>query len=162
MEAVGDLDDDDAHVFGHRDEHLAQCLGVGGGSRGNVDVLDLRRALDETRNVRVEALAQLVERDAAVLDDIVEERGDDRVRVHVEARDERGDGYGMRDVWLTGAAQLASMACIGKLVRALDRLYALFGEVRVQRLEEVSDARGSIGRDDHLNAIVARDSYKCW
>ena len=27
-QAVGDLDDDDTRIFGHRHEHLAQCVGV--------------------------------------------------------------------------------------------------------------------------------------
>ena len=54
VEAVGELDQDDAHVLGHRDDHLAVVLGLRLLAAREADARQLGDALDEVRDLRAE------------------------------------------------------------------------------------------------------------
>ena len=86
VEAVGELDEDDAHVLGHRDDHLPVVLGLRLLAGLELDARQLRDAVDERGDLVAELLAQRVELDAGVLDDVVEERGGDGLLVEAQAR----------------------------------------------------------------------------
>ena len=85
VEAVRQLDQHHADVLGRRNEHLAQALGLAvvGQPRGAVLVFhevhagQLRNAVHQQRDILAELLAELVDRYAAVLDDVVQQRGRD-------------------------------------------------------------------------------------
>ena len=144
VQPVGDLHDHDPHVLGHREQHLAHGLGVDGalaaGRCRRGDVVDLRRALDESGDVGAEAADQLLTADVAVLHDVVEQRRLHGVGVHVQLADEFGDGHGMRDVGLAGATQLLAVALGGELVRVADFFEAVVGEVPAQRFKQLRGA----------------------
>ncbi len=61
VQPVGQLDQDDAHVARHRDDHLAVVLRLGLIARGEGDPGQLGDAVDEVRNVLAEALVDLLE-----------------------------------------------------------------------------------------------------
>ena len=97
VEAVGELDQDDAHVLGHRHDHLPVVLGLRLLAGLELDARQLRDAVDELGDLVAELLAQRLELDAGVLDDVVEERGGDGLLVEAQAGEDRGDADGMRD-----------------------------------------------------------------
>ena len=144
VQPVGDLHDHDPHILGHREQHLAHGLGVHGalaagcGRRG--DVVDLGGALYEVRDVDVEAANELLAADVAVLHDVVEQGGLDGVRVHVQLGDEARYGDGVRDVRLTGAAELLAVTLGSELVRLPDLVKTVVGEVPAQRVEQLRGA----------------------
>jgi len=100
VQAVGELDQDDADVVDHRQEHLAQILGLGGlftagqaglvGFAGPRDLTEFGDAVDQRRNPQAEFVRQFVERDPAILDHIVKQRSGNHVAV--EAHSRKNDG----------------------------------------------------------------------
>ena len=86
VQAVGELDDDDADVLGHRHEHLAQVLDLRVFLRLVGDARQLGDAVDELRDLGAEFLGDLFARDDRVLDHVVEEGGGDRRAVHLHDR----------------------------------------------------------------------------
>ncbi len=107
MEAVGELDEDDADVLRHRDDHLPVVLGLRLLAALEGDPRQLRDALDELRDLRAELRADLVELGPAVLDDVVQERGRDRLLVEMELRADAGDAERVVDELLARTPRLA-------------------------------------------------------
>ena len=79
METVRELDQDDPHVLGHRDDQLAVVLGLRLLAALELDARQLRHALDEVRDLVAELGADVVERDVGVLDGVVEKRRRERL-----------------------------------------------------------------------------------
>ena len=122
VEAVGELDDDDAHVLSHGDEHLAQVLGLHRAvERSRVrrvlgDALQLGGAVDELGDIDAEAALEFLVRDAAVFLDIVQERRRDGDGIELKVGDGEGSIERMDDVGVAGFAELVTMALRRELV----------------------------------------------
>ena len=158
VEAVGELDEDDADVLGHRHDHLAVVLGLGLLAGLELDAGQLRDAVDEHGDLVAELLAQRVELDAGVLDDVVEERGGDRLLVEAQAGADRGDADGMRDERLARAALLALVRGRGEAERARDELdvdvRVLGGELGEQPFEQLLMALACFQRRHCLSVLA--------
>jgi hypothetical protein len=85
VQAVGELDEDDPDVRGHRHDHLAVVLGLRLVARLERDAGELRDAVDEAGDLLAELGADLVERRRRVLDGVVQQRGDERLGVEAHA-----------------------------------------------------------------------------
>ena len=144
VQPVGELDQDDADVLRHRDDHLAVVLGLGLLAALEAGPRQLRDALDELRDLGAELRAQLVELDVGVLDDVVEERRGDRLLVEMELGADLRDRPGMVDERLAGAARLAAVTVLGEVERARDQLLVDAGVVR-SRCARSAPRRGPRG-----------------
>ena len=71
VQAIGELDQDHPHVGRHRHDHLAVVLRLGLLAALELDPGQLGDALDQARDLLAELVAQLGDRDAGVLDDVV-------------------------------------------------------------------------------------------
>ena len=118
VQAVGELDDDDADVLGHRQEHFAQVLDLRVFLRLIRNARELRDAVDEPRDLLAELLGDLLAGDRRVFDDVVQQRGRDRLTVHLELGQDAGDGQRVLDVRLARGAPLTFVSGVGKLVDA--------------------------------------------
>ena len=91
VEPVGELDEDDADVLRHGQEHLADVLGllllVGPGA----ELGQLGDAVDEVGHLRPEALLDVRDGVLGVLGDVVEQRRLDRERVEPQLGQDLGD-----------------------------------------------------------------------
>ena len=110
VEPVGELDQDDPHVLGHRDDHLPVVLRLRLLAALELDPRQLRDALDELGDLGAELGAELVELRLGVLDDVVEERGRDRLLVEVQLGADPRDAPRVVDELLAGAAHLPAVA----------------------------------------------------
>ncbi len=81
VETVRELDEDHADVLGHRDDHLAVVLRLRLLAALEADPRQLGDAFDELRDLGAELAAHLVDVGRGVLDDVVEQRGSDRLLV---------------------------------------------------------------------------------
>ena len=107
VEPVGELDQDDPDVLGHRDDHLAVVLRLGVLAALELDPRQLGDAFDEVRDLVAELGPDLLGLDLGVLDDVVEQRGGDRLVVEPQLGADLGGAERMKDEGLPGAALLA-------------------------------------------------------
>ena len=114
VQPVGELDQDDADVLRHRDDHLAVVLGLGVLAALEVDAGQLRDAVDELRDLVAELGAQLLELDVGVLDDVVQQRGRDRLLVEAELGADLRDPERVVDEVLARAPLLALVRALGE------------------------------------------------
>ena len=105
VQAVGELDQDDPQVFRHRDDQLAVVLRLRVLAALELDAGQLGHALDELCDLVPELGLHLVELDARVLDDVVEQRRGERRLVELEPGEDlrRRPTGGRRTPGRTGA-----------------------------------------------------------
>jgi hypothetical protein len=84
VQPVGQLDHEDPRVLGHRDDHLADRLGLR--RVAELDLVELGDAVDEQRDLAAELAAHVLQRVVAVFDGVVQQRGGQRRGVHAEVR----------------------------------------------------------------------------
>src|SRR5579872_135549 len=92
VQPVGQLDDDDADVFGHRQEHLAQVLYLDIFLALIRDLRELGERVDERGDFGAETLLDLLDGDDGVFDYVVQQARGDACRVHLELGEDGGHG----------------------------------------------------------------------
>ena len=73
VEAVGELDEDDPDVVDHRQQHLAEVLGLPLFARRKRNGADFGDPLDDVGDLGAEVLLNLLDRRQRVFDDVVQE-----------------------------------------------------------------------------------------
>ena len=140
VQAVGQLDEDDADVVDHRQQHLAEVLGLALLARREGDGADLRHPLDHVRHLGAEQVADVVDGGERVLDDVVEQAGRDGDVVEAHLGDQRGHLEGVGDVLLPRAPGLAGVLEGRELVGAAQQIRVGVGIVRAHAADEVVEA----------------------
>ena len=155
MQAVGHLDEDDADVLAHRQQQLAEVLGLGRGVVAEDAAGDFGEARDNLRHLVAEVGADVLDGVLGVLHHVVQQRRHNRGRA--EAYLLAGDFRhcdGVENVRLARAAADAGVSVLGEPVGPLDYLYFLAvvaGQIAVEHIAEsfvdhpVFLRRGKIG-----------------
>ena len=107
VEPVGELDEDDADVVDHREQHLAEVLRLPLLARRERDGADLGDPLDEVGDLGAEELLDALDGGQGVLDDVVEEAGRDGHDVELHVGEEVGDLERVDEVGLARVAHLS-------------------------------------------------------
>jgi hypothetical protein len=115
VQAVGELDQDHAHVARHGQQHLAEVLRLGFLEALVLDAVELGDAIDQFGGDLAEALGDLLLGDRRVFHHVVQQRGDQRVRVEMPA------GQGFRHRQRMGDVGLAADAHAGRGARRRQR-----------------------------------------
>ena len=146
VQFVGQLDEDDAHVLHHGEEHLADGLRVLQRARAAAQDRDLRHPLHEGLHLPAELLAQRGLRGLGVLQHVVQQRGNDRLRVHVDVHQDRGDAQRVDEEGVPRGALLLTVQAPRPLgCRA--NLFLLLGCIHPELLVEVrQEARSKTNR----------------
>ncbi len=134
VQPVGQLDDEHPDVARHRDDHLADRLGLGRGAV--LDLVQLGDAVHQRRDVLAEIAPELGERVGGVLDGVVQQGGADRLGVHAELGQDRGDGQRVRDVGVARLALLVLVPVGRDLVGPLHRVDVGLRVVRADGLDQ--------------------------
>ena len=145
MQAVGELDQDDADVARHREQHLAEALGLRVLAARELDLVEFRHAVDHRRRPAAEPRLDLGARDRRVLHHVVQQRGGQPLGVEAPFRQDARDGERMRDVRLARLAELAAVGGLGELERALDQR-------DVRRRQVVTEVPGEFGNLRHAGS----------
>ena len=164
VQAVGELDQDDPDVRGHRDHHLAVVLGLRLVARLERDPGQLGHAVDEAGDLLAEGLVDLVERRRRVLDRVVQQRRAQRRGVQAHARADLRDADRVGDEVLAGLAALVGVVLAGEQERgqdglAVDRLgdlVGVLGDDREQVREQLVLERRQVVRDAQRAVVAAR------
>ena len=95
MQAVGELDEEDADVAREGEDQLAEVLGLFGAVRLEFEAGELGDAVDQAGDLGAECLGQVVAVDSGVFDDVVQQGGGDGADVEAVAGEDFGDGEGV-------------------------------------------------------------------
>ncbi len=110
VQAVGQLDENDANVVDHRQQHFADVLCLAGLRRCHVQAADFGDALDETSDIRSESFLNTSDGIFRVFDGIVKKRGRQRGGIQSHIREDVGDLKKMGNVGIAGTPELVAMA----------------------------------------------------
>ena len=121
MEAIGKLDEHDADIVRHRDDHLAEILGLLFFAALERDLGDFRHPIDQFRNLGTELVAHLLELSGGVFHDVMQQRGHDRGDIQLELRRDRRDRQRMAHEGLAGQPLLLGMLEGCEVVRFADQ-----------------------------------------
>ena len=166
VQAVGELDQDDPDVRGHRDHHLAVVLRLRLVARLERQAGELGDAVDEAGDLLAERLLHLLERRRGVLDGVVQERRAQRFGVEPHPRADLRHADGVNDEVLAGLPALIGVvhACVHERFLdpvAVDHGGGLVGVLlddREQVAEQPPLGRGQLGPLDYLAvSICLRD-----
>ncbi len=146
VEPVGEFDQDDADVLRHREQHLAEALGLRVLARVELDLVQLRDAVDHVGDGLAERRFDLGLGDRGVLHHVVKEGGGKPLRVQAPLRQDARDRQRMRDVGLAGLAELAAVGRVRELPRALD-------ERDVRRRQVIAEVSGELRDFRHARSL---------
>ena len=91
VQPVGQLDEQDPYIAGHREQQFAEVLGLRGFLGGQFQLVELGHAIDQTCDLGAEQPDKLLARRGSVFDRVVQQRRDDGGIVQPEIREDRGD-----------------------------------------------------------------------
>ena len=163
VQAVGDLDEDDADVLGHGHEHLAQVLHLLVLFAGILHAAELRDALDDVRNGGAELAGNILMGEVRVLDHVVQERSNDGVFIQTHVDGDIRCGDAVRDIRRAVAPLLPGMGDARHLVcgsdaaeihRVAAALYLLLKLLK--QLVRIDSRRGGAVRYRSMSAVDRR------
>ena len=106
VQAVGQLDEHDANVVRHREQHLAEIFRLLFLMALERDLADLRDTVDEMHHVLPELALEFFGRGHRVLKRVMEQCGNDGSHVRLQGRQHTGDRDGMLQIGLARTAPL--------------------------------------------------------
>jgi hypothetical protein len=164
VQPVGELDEQDADVARHRDDHLADVLSLLLlPTLRNSSASSFVRPSTDPRYIGAELRLELVDGDVRVLDRVVQERGDQRRGIQTEVREDLRDRERVVDEVLARDPLLALVAELGEAVGTLDLLQVGLRVVPADRTEQALEpvprrldlaGPGSQARQDAATALL--------
>ena len=122
VQAIGELDQEDANVLRHRQHQLAEILGLLGLIGLQLDARQLGHAVDKPRNIAAEYPLDVIERRDRILDRVVQQPGDDRRGVELHAGEDAGDLDGMGEIGIAARPELRPMRLHREDIGAVERV----------------------------------------
>ncbi|MNN56027.1 hypothetical protein D3C81_1709350 [compost metagenome] len=122
MQAVGQFDEDDAHITRHRQQHFAEVFRLRLDLALEFDFFQLGQTVDQIGDRRAEAFDQLILAYILVFHHIMQQRRHDGLGIQLPVGADFGDRDRMRDVWFARHAHLAQMCLIREAIGFLDLL----------------------------------------
>ena len=120
VHTVRKLDDDNADILAHCHEHLSKVLRLLLFTRGERDLTELCYTVCKVCNFFAEDLRHIVVCALGVLNDIMQQTGDNGRGIHTEFNKSAGNGYRVNDIRLTGFADLMVVCIIRIMIRLLN------------------------------------------
>src|SRR5687768_16937894 len=122
MQAVGELDQDHPRILGDREQKLPVVLDLPVLGRIERQVPDFRQAVDDFGDLLSELSLDLIDGNAGVLDDVVNETTSDGDRIELEIDQNLGDLDTMGDVLVAGEAFLTLVRPLAEVIGAREQV----------------------------------------
>ena len=154
--AIGQLDQDDPHVAGHGQQHLAKGLGLVFFAGVELQLFQLGQTVHQLGHRGTKALDQLGFGDAAVFHGVVQQGGRQGLRVELPFGAQRGHRNGVGDVGLAALAHLTQVGLVSKAVGFADHVCVLRAQVVQAGRQSRKAGRRCIGHGgaDRFGAVV--------
>ena len=127
MQAVGQLDDQDADVAAHGHDHFAYGFRLC--RRSVLDLVELGHAIDHERDFVTELFTALVHAVVGVFDSVVQQRCRQGHRHHADFGKNRGHRNRVRDVRVATLARLPAVGFFSYSIRLEDNVDVGLGVV---------------------------------
>ena len=137
VQAVGELDEQHAHVGRDREQELAEILALRGALRDEVEALDLGQPVDEFADLLPERGLDLVEGGGGILHGIVKDSGRDGGVVELEIGQDRGDLERMAEIKVSGGAFLGAVRPHGIDIGPVEQRLVGGGVIALHPLDEL-------------------------
>ena len=145
VQAVGELDQQHAHVVGDGEQELAEILGLLRVLGGEIELVELGQAVDEAADLGAEHAVDLVAGDRRVLDRVVQHGGDDGGVVELELGEDRGDFERMREIGVAGGALLLAVRLHREDIGAIEQILVRLRIVAPDALDQFVLPHHSLG-----------------
>ena len=149
VKAIRQLDEDDAHVVHHRQQHLPEVLRLPLLARRKWNRAYLRDPFDDVGDLGTEESAHVLDGGQRVFDDVVQQARRDRHVVEMHLGDEVRNLQRMRDVLLSGPPDLARVLQGRELVGPMQQIRIRVRVVRADRAEQIVEAEHGKPPSEH-------------
>ncbi len=136
MQAVGQLDQQHADVFGHRKDEFAEIFRLLFLRALEFDFRKLGHAIDKTRDFLAEKFFNFFQRRAGVFDRIMQKRGADRRRIQLHFRQNARNFQRVGKIRIARGARLRPMRLHGIDIGAVDQILVHVGIVGLDNFNE--------------------------
>ena len=155
VEAVRELDQEHADVARHRDEHLAEALGLPVLARREVDLAELGHAIDEKGDLFTEHRLDVGDARFAIFDDVVKQRRAHARRIEPHVGDDVRHRNRMDEVRITRLAALPVVHARGIDVGLVDQIGIRSGMVSLHLFKNIGEADhgGVLTRKPQFNTV---------
>ena len=136
VQAISQLDEDDAHIAHHGQQHLAHAFGLAVFLVGELYLVELGDALDDMRHLLAKHAGDVGGGDRCVFDRVMQQAGGDRCGVELHLREHDGDLKRVEHVGLARGTQLPAVVLQAHLPGAADDLGVVGRPVEVNRVNE--------------------------
>ena len=127
--AVSQLDQHDAQITRHGHQHLAEVLRLRILVGLEFNPVELGQAVDELGDFLAEPISDFRLGDRRILHHVVQEGGNNRLRIHAPLGERARNGQGMRNVGFAGKAGLAAMGLFAEAIRFEDVVDIVLREI---------------------------------
>ena len=139
MQTVGQLDEDDADVASHGEQHLAEIFRLLLFLGFELDLANLAHAIDELSNLLTEIVGDLLLGGLGIFYYVVENGGGDRLRIQTHARKYARNLQRVMDIWLAATPQLTFVRLRTEEVGAMDIGNLIRLEIAFEPVAEIAD-----------------------
>ena len=164
MRAVGQFDEDDAHIARHGEQHFSKRLGLVFFAGVELQLVQLGQSVYQFGHWRAKAVDQVGFGDAAIFHGVMEQCGHQGLCIQLPGGALGGHCDGVGDVGLAAVAQLTQMGLVCKAVGLTHLLNAGGVEVVQVFCQRSKAGRSCVGGGGSLvggELALARSGLRC-
>ena len=137
VQAVGELDQENADVVGDGQQQLAQVLGLLGLARHQLQPFQFGESVHQGADLVAEDVIDFGAGGLGILDGVVQQRGHDGGVVELEVGEDRRDLERVREIGVTGGAGLGAVRLHGVDIGAVQQIFVGVGIIRPDALDQI-------------------------
>ncbi len=169
MQAIGQLDQDNANVLCHRQHHLAKVFSLRLGLVLEIDLCQLGNTIDQFSNILAKGMLELFLCGWCIFNDIMQYGGHDSLVVHAHLSQDLGGCNGVGDIGFTSQAALPIMGFGAEQKGIINGADLLWIQVGIKDLAQVTYTKGLcaafagvIVNSDRVRRLACVRRGFCW
>ena len=140
VQSIGELDENDPHVLGHCQQHLAETLRLALLGRSVVELADFCQTVNEVGDLGAEVFFDVLDRRLGIFNGVVQQAGGDTDRVELEFGEDVGDFERVDQIRFARLANLAAVLAGREQVGAAQQVLIRAGMVLANFFDDALEA----------------------